>query len=199
MKITKQLAEQITTSLLEKKQNEIDKKLENKKDEISNYLNSLAPAEIIKLNKKYPEYFKKETYIREETNYNSISLNKSVFAPFNRSLTSQQYKEYRTILDLQDDLNTLKAKTQSSIIACRTTKNLEVMFPEAIPFIPKQLVTNQIAINFKDLFSEIQDFPKEIKKETKQEKIAKVKAANKLEVESRKIVLDVNATDTFEF
>lgn len=196
MKITKQIAENIANSLLEKKEKELNDKITKSKEKIREEYLKLIPKEVLTVYKKFPSYIQ----LTSSIGYNILGSHNEYFKtsiPCNSNkeelLRKTSVFELKLLLQDRNKLNELKNKTAESIYALKTSKNVEIMFPEAIPYLPKAGITNQIAINFKDLFNEIKDFPKQTVKETKEEKIAKVKAANKLEVEKRKVHEDNTA------
>jgi hypothetical protein len=189
MKITKQIAKNITDNLLEKKEKELNNKIIICKIKVREEYLKLLPKEILEAYNKYPNYITTTFNVGYNLVGDYCIFEKEI--PYNQDkeilLKQTSITDLRKLLKQVTDLAILKNKTEASIYSLRTSKNVEIMFPEAIPYLPKESITDQIAINFKNLSKEISEFPQEIKKETKEEKIAKVKEANKIEVENRNL------------
>lgn len=147
MKITKTLANDITDQLVKAKQLALKKEREQLELDIKNSLLKLVPEDLIKVFKKYPEYFISQASWREDYFYTNPRI----------PHLTDGYLGYRHLH--KDDMEDIKKRVQQvqikekdisknrdniyiSILTFTTTNRLKEGFPEAYKVVEKDIVSS---------------------------------------------------------
>lgn len=161
-RITKEIATIIAVKLTVKK-NELISNLENKfKDELLRMYVKDTPKEIIELQKKHPVYFKMSNRISmggiNGFSYEIFKVDSQIILKqdnnYYTNISAENSKKLQKIHnELQDKIKEVKSLIRDLEIllySLRTYAKVSEQFPEAIPFLPKE-VTTALSINISDI------------------------------------------------
>jgi hypothetical protein len=158
-RITKFLSSEIASKMLSEKKEKLLKLKNEKINLVVDYINSLAPKEIIDMYKKYPDYFNKDSVqvivCGKSVGYFNCLRSKYSYSIDDQKLSDKLLKLEDRIKKLQDEIKKIKKELEVTIFKFTTYKKLREGFSEAAKFLPDDEKENLPAINISDLMDRI--------------------------------------------
>jgi len=157
MKISKSIALDIAKSLTDKKRKEVVALEENLKAITTEIANSKIPKEVLAFHKKFPKYCYLSSDIRVSGNgFNFETFNTKEFPSENtwmknvvldKSQATKLQEASHKYDDARKEYKKLFSEIELACLQLSTSKRISEKFPEAIPFLPKENVSQALSVN----------------------------------------------------
>lgn len=158
MRITKQIAENVASKLLLKKNEYLNLSKDDLEKLVCEIMKSKVPESVLKVFKSNPEYVETSNYISlngNGFNWERVCLGKQI--PCKNTDYTPTYEESRIISEkintfqkLKKEISDLKHELVVNIFNLKTYKQVEENFPEAYVFLP-EIKNNAVAVNLTTL------------------------------------------------
>jgi len=144
MRITKNLAKEIATKLMEPKCEALTGKIKILEEKSEIAVRSTIPAIVLEAYKVKPKYINtRSSWYCQNTGFNNSYIRSANALPSVSQYINLDSNHAAEILTLTDEVDSLRknyneslTKLESVIFAIRTTDKLKVTIPESEPFIP---------------------------------------------------------------